>query len=64
MTEDRNRGETARNPEDRAFTGKPDMPPSEPDQPEVGNEELQRPESDDDKEDANGGYVNLPGYGG
>ena len=34
--------ETPCNPEERAFSGHPDHPPSSPDQPLEGNEELLR----------------------
>jgi hypothetical protein len=42
--------DTPGNPEERAFTGHPDHPPSSPDQTLEGNEELlQRPEDDEDE---------------
>jgi len=58
-------------PEERAFTGAPDMPPQQPDQPREGNEELQRPDKNADEPPAgeaggnpHGEYTGLPGYGG
>jgi hypothetical protein len=56
-------------PEERAFTGSPDMPPQQPDQPAEANQELQRKdeEAEPGKEPAanpHGDYPNLPGYGG
>lgn len=66
---ERDRGVAATDPEERAFTGNPDMPPSEPDQAEAGNEELRRPDEQppggaDDQQDGHGDYGELPGYGG
>lgn len=69
MIEDRDQGQAGTDPEGRAFAGKPDMPPSQPDQPETGNEELKRPGGEpggegEDRKDGHGDYGELPGYGG
>ena len=48
--DDRRKGEAAPDvsgdPEERAFTGHPDHPPSTPDQPVEGNQELLRQSED------------------
>ena len=55
-------------PEERAFSGHPDHPPGEPDQPAEGNEELLR-DGDDSASASQEGEspgdqgTNLPGYG-
>ena len=68
MNEERDQAQSGTDPEERAFAGNPDMPPSEPDQPEAGNEELQRqanrPAGGKDGGDPHGDYGELPGYGG
>jgi hypothetical protein len=47
--------ETPATPEERAFTGHPDHPPSSPDQTLEGNEELlQRPEDGEGEAGASG----------
>jgi hypothetical protein len=69
MNDERDQGVPGADPEERAFTGGPDGPPQEPDQPPAGNEELERstrerkpePES---QANPHGEYPNLPGYGG
>lgn len=57
MEEDKNMGAddqqdpaALQNPEERAFTGHPDHPPANPDQPLEGNQELLR-QSDEDSEE-------------
>ena len=80
MSDRQSRDDAPADPEGRAFSGGPDMPPAEPDQPASGNEELLRGERDpsedagDEAKDApeadrpgkspRGEYGNLPGYGG
>ena len=71
MNEDRSQGGASADPDARAFTGGPDMPPQEPDQPGDRNEELLRKDEGkqaEDKPDAadegHGDYGGLPGYGG
>jgi hypothetical protein len=46
---DRNKNQPEPNPEERAFTGHPDHPPANPDQPVEGNQELLRQPEDDDE---------------
>ena len=71
MSEDRSQGGASADPDARAFTGGPDMPPQEPDQAGDRNEELLRKDEGkqaDDKPEAadegHGDYGGLPGYGG
>ena len=68
MDEKRDQG-LAADPEERAFTGNPDGPPQEPDQPAKGNEELERSTREgepkpDKQTNPHGDYPDLPGYGG
>ena len=75
MSQEQPGGTASSDPEKRAFTGGPDMPPQEPDQPAEGNDELLR-EDDEQKGGAapnqngnkegnpHGDYTSLPGYGG
>jgi len=69
MNQERDQARPGEDPEERAFTGRPDGPPREPDQPPEGNAELKRspeqPQSDaSDGDEPRGDYGNLPGYGG
>jgi hypothetical protein len=56
-------------PEERAFTGHPDHPPSEPDQSKEGNQELLQEEGESgggkpvEGESPGDQGTNLPGYG-
>jgi hypothetical protein len=67
MSEDKDA--PGQNPEERAFTGHPDHPPEEADQPAAGNQELlnqqESGESSESGNQASGeqGWTSLPGYG-
>ena len=72
MADERQQGGASADPEERAFTGSPDAPPQQPDQPAEGNEELLRPEEGAERQEQaapsdpnpHGEYPDLPGYGG
>ena len=58
--------ENGDNPEERAFTGHPDHPPEEADQPAEENQELLDQPKDKRPRDESGGDgpgTTLPGYG-
>ena len=53
-----------RSPEDRAFTGHPDHPPSTPDHPEDSQQEQNDNPNQQGGEGSPGEATTLPGYGG
>jgi hypothetical protein len=75
MIEDQERplGDSSTNPEERAFAGGADRPPSQPDQPAEGNQDVSRDKGEGANKPAeappaqknpHGDYPSLPGYGG
>ncbi len=67
MSEDKDA--SGQNPEQRAFTGHPDHPPEEADQPAAENEELLNQQENGESSESGGQstdeqrWTSLPGYG-
>lgn len=65
---DDKQNQASQDPEERAFSGHPDHPPAQSDQPTRGNEELLRDPGESEQEDEGSSSpgdqgTNLPGYG-